>query len=47
MKSVYCKIDFKNKTTKLAESELINFNKKLRPSYDYDKTRAEVLGRWS
>lgn len=46
-KKPWCKDDFKNKVTKLSESGLIDFNKSLKPDYDYDKTRAEVLARWS
>lgn len=42
----FCKQDFKNKVKDLKDSELINFNKKLKPNYDYNKIRQEVLDRW-
>lgn len=45
-KSGYCKEDFKNKVKDLKDSALIEFNKKLKPEYSYDKTRQEVLDRW-
>jgi hypothetical protein len=47
MKSIACKVDFKNKTKNLKDSELIKYNKKMKPDYDYDKVRSEVLDRWS
>lgn len=45
-KKPFCKQDFKDKVKDLKDSELINFNKKLKPNYDYNKTRQEVLERW-
>lgn len=41
-----CKVDFTEKRKFLSESEMISFTKKIRPQYDYTKTRQAVLDRW-
>lgn len=45
-KKSFCKIDYKEKKTKLSESNLIEATKKVRPQYDPIRTRNEVLKRW-
>ena len=47
MKREICKPDYKEGNKKLSESHLIEANKKVWKKYDYDKTRKEVLKRWS
>jgi len=42
-----CKKDHKDNVTELVESHSIEFAKFIRPSYDYEKTRREVLKRWN
>lgn len=42
-----CKQDVKDKVTKLSESNAIKFTKELRPDYDYDIKRKQVLSRWN
>ncbi len=42
-----CKKDFVAGITTLAESNGIEFAKHVKPSYDYEKTRRKVLGRWT
>src|ERR1039457_5958081 len=46
-KKPYCKQDYKDKVKELNKSALIEFSKSVWPDYDYDKTRQEVLNRWS
>jgi hypothetical protein len=46
MKKYVCKPDNKAKVTKLSESNAIEFAKELRPSYDFEETKKEVLKRW-
>lgn len=41
-----CKADYLAKITTLADSSAIEMAKKVRPEYDYEKARAEVLRRW-
>jgi hypothetical protein len=46
MKKYACKPDNKDKITKLSESNAVGFAKELRPNYDFEETRREVLKRW-
>lgn len=45
-KKPFCKIDHKNKVKKLNDSELLNFSKNIRPSYNYQEARSAVFRRW-
>lgn len=45
-KKPFCKIDHKNKVKTLKESELLNFSKNIRPSYNYQEARSAVFNRW-
>jgi hypothetical protein len=45
-KALGCKADYTGKVKKLEESNVIAGAKKIRPDYDYAKTRAAVLRRW-
>lgn len=45
-KAAYCKADHKNKVKSLKDSELLNFSKKIRPSYSYSNARSAVFKRW-
>jgi hypothetical protein len=42
-----CKQDVKDKITELSKSNTIKFAKEIRPEYDYDQMRFEVLNRWN
>ena len=41
-----CKQDYKEKKTKLSESNLVEFTKSIRPHYDPIQARAKVIERW-
>lgn len=45
-KKPWCKDDYKNKTKKLSDSQLVSFTQKIRPNYDPAKVREAVLSRW-
>lgn len=47
LKPVACKQDWKDKVERLEDSHLIEHAKSLKPEYDYEATRAEVLERWA
>lgn len=46
LKKSICKIDYKEKTKKLSESALVEFNRKFNSDYDPIQARQEVLNRW-
>ncbi len=46
MKKYACKPDNKEKITRLTDSNAVTFAKELRPKYDYNEIKEEVIKRW-